>query len=89
MPMRRVQEKLASGRLIACTNAITPTSRKNKKERGSDVDKGSTVLACFFSQIPAVKQFWRDRPSLSPGSTQTLSPHMHLLFISAASSSGR
>lgn len=47
MPMRRVHEKLASGRLIACTNAIIPTSSENKKECGSDVDKGS-YYTCMF-----------------------------------------
>lgn len=45
--MCRVHEKLASGRLIACTNAIIPTSSKNKKERGSDVDKGSYYTWTF------------------------------------------
>lgn len=75
MPMRRVHEKLASGRLIACTNAIIPTSSKNKKERGSDVDKGSIILVRFFFQIQAVKQFWSDHPSPSPRSAQVVSPH--------------
>lgn len=46
--MRRVHEKLASGRLIACTNAIIPTSSKNKKESGSDVDKGSYYTCTFL-----------------------------------------
>lgn len=85
MPMRRVHEKLARGRLIACTNAIIPTSSKNREERGSDVDKGSIILACFSSQIRAVKQFWSDCPSPSPRSAQAVTPHTHLLFVSPAS----
>lgn len=58
--MRRVHEKLASGRLIACTNAIIPTRSKNKKESGSDVDKGSyytCTLLCSNSGCKTIVEW--------------------------------
>lgn len=89
MPMRRVHEKLASGRLIACTNAIIPTSSKNKKESGSDVDKGSYYTCTFLCSNSGIKQLWSDCSSPSLCIAQAASPHMHWLFVSPASGSGK